>query len=213
MRPTILLIALTLMLPTAGSAASQPEKPPHWSVEIKGGWFYPAIDNWETFYGRDNTWHYAGSLAYKMVRQVEIGIEGGYIKDSGQGYAPLNNVVTGRVIYELAPLNVFAVFRGVFSERQWMVPYAGGGWTRMFYKEQVDGQATVRGSADGYHGRAGLQLLLDDADSIAARNLYSDFGIRHTYFFVETQLTRVTVGAPSVDIGGTSYLMGLLFEF
>jgi len=211
-----LLIALLLMLAAPTFAAAPPMDLPRWSVEIKGGWFYPALDDWETYYGRDNTWHYAGSLAYKLTRKMEIGVDGGFIKDQGQGSGAISGTVTGRVDYELFPLQAFVLFRGVFSEKQVIVPYAGGGWTRMFYREKTEGQGTVRGHADGYHGRAGLQLLLDDADTSASRNLRSDFGIYHTYFFLETQYIRamaIDVSGTSVNLGGTSYLMGLMFEF
>ena len=216
MRSNALLIALMLMLAAPAFAAAPLLDRPHWSIEVKGGWFYPDIDNWETYYGRDNTWHYAGSLAYKLLRQVEVGVEGGFIKDKGQGSGAISGTVAGHVDYELFPLNAFVLFRGVFSERQWLVPYAGGGWTRMFYREKIEGQGTARGNADGYHGRAGLQILLDDADATATRNLRSDFGICHTYFFLETQLTHAMtkdLSGASVNLGGTSYLMGLLFEF
>ena len=216
MRKTFLLAILILALPAAALAAEPLIDQPHWSLEIKGGWFYPDIDNWKTYYGDDKTWHYAGSLAYKLSKQVEVGVETGYIKDRGQGAGSISGTVTGNVTYALAPLNVFVLFRGMFSETQWLIPYAGGGWTRMFYQEKIEDQSTVRGHADGYHGRAGLQFLLDEADSTSARNLRSDYGIYHTYFFLETQYSRAMItdltGA-SVNLGGTSYLMGILFEF
>jgi len=212
----LVLIVLILMLPLSVFAAQPPADRPHWSVELKGGWFYPDIENWETYYGRDNTWHYAGSLAYKLTRQLEIGVDGGFIKDQGQGSGAISGTVTGRVDYELFPLQAFVLLRGVFSKNQWIVPYAGGGWTRMFYREKTEGQGTARGTADGYHGRAGLQLLLDEADTSASRNLRSDFGISHTYLFFETLYSRAMINdltGASVNLGGTSYLMGLLFEF
>jgi len=210
------LVILLLILPAAAPAAEPPADQPHWSLEFKGGWFTPDIEDWEVYYGREKTWHYAGSLAYKLTRQLEVGVEGGYIKDWGQGYAPINKIITGRVTYEVAPLNVFALYRAVFSEHQWVVPYIGGGWTRIFYREQIEGQGTVRGSADGHHWRAGVQLLLDEADSRAARNLYEDFGIHNTYFFLETQNSTAMINdlfGKSINLGGTSYLMGFLFEF
>lgn len=212
-RTIILFLVMLLATPVVVAAAERAEMTPHWSIEVKGGYFYPDIDNWKTYYGDDKTWHYAGSLAYKLFRQMEIGVEAGLIKDRGHADAPLNAVITGNVVYEVAPVNVFVLVRGVFSENQWLVPYAGGGWTRMYYREEIEGQATVKGSVNGYHGRAGLQLLLDGMDSRAANNMLMDYGIDHTYFFGEVQITRATVGTPEVNLGGTSYLMGFLFEF
>ena len=212
-RNAFLTALLILALPFGAYAAAPPADRPHWSLEVKGGWFYPDIDTWEINYGRDRTWHYAGSLAYKLFRQMDIGVDGGFIKDRGQGNGAISGMVTGRVIYEVFPVQAFVLLRGVFSERQWIVPYAGGGWTRMYYREQTEAQGTARGYADGYHGRAGLQFLLDNIDPRAAHNLHADFGILHTYLFGEVQVTNVQVGTPSVNLGGRSYLAGFLFEF
>jgi hypothetical protein len=218
-RTIILSLVMLLIMPAVVPAA---EPIPHWSLEIKGGYFYPDIENWKTFYGDDKTWHYAGSLAYKVLRQVEVGVEAGYIKDRGLASAPQNSkffgiqTLTGRVDYQLVPLNIFVLFRGVFSEKQWLVPYVGGGWTRMYYQEKIEDQGTVRGSVNGYHGRAGIQLLLDDIDARAANNMFLDYGIQHTYLFFETQYTRAMindVNGVSMNLGGTSYLGGVLFEF
>ena len=63
--------------------------------------------------------------------------------------------------YGIAPVNIFILLRGVLDEDQWVVPYAGGGFTRLYYKEKIESQGTVNGSVDGYHVRGGLQFLLD----------------------------------------------------
>ncbi len=215
MRRLFIFLFLFLM-PSLTQAADPVLQRPHWSLEVKGGNFYPDIDNWKLYYGSNKTTHLAGSLAYKILRQLEVGIEGGYIWDRGQGFAPVHNEVAGNVKYDLAPLHAFVLFRGVFSEDQWVVPYVGGGWTRMYYREKIENQATVRGSTDGYHGRAGIQLLLDGIDPKAATSFYLDYGVHHTYLFVEVQSIRAKVNdatGVSVDLGGTSYLAGLLFEF
>jgi len=218
MRFTLVLaiLILILALPAAAFAAEPLLDQPHWSLGIKGGWFYPDIDNWKTYYGDDKTWQYAGSLAYKLTNLFEVGVEGGISKDHGQGKGAISGTVVGNVTYELYPLQAFVLVRGAFIENQLIVPYVGGGWTRMFYEEKIEAQGTIHGHADGYHGRAGLQFLLDAGDITAARNLLRDYGIYHTYFFFETQYSRAMINdlsGASVNLGGTSYLMGLQFEF
>ncbi len=216
MKKTILILSLLFLLPASALAADQSEERPHWSLELKGGIFTPALPGFKEFYGSKSTDEFGGTLAYKIIRQVELGIEGEYVRAGGQGFAPLHGFTAGHVTYELFPLNVFALVRGVFSENQVVVPYAGGGFTRMYYDEKVDLQGSVRGHADGYHGRAGLQFLLDGLDSSAANSFYLDYGVFHTYFFIEAEYSRVmanTVSGGSVNLGGTSYLAGLLFEF
>jgi hypothetical protein len=91
----------------------------------------------------------------------------------------------------------------------------------MYYQVERSQQSTVKGFADGYHARAGLQLLLDVMDERAATNMLRDYGVYHTYFFIEAQRTRAmidtvattTMPSESINLGGTSWLGGLLFEF
>ncbi len=222
MKKLVLMTIILMLAATAHAAEGELDQRPRWAIEIKGGYFYPDFNNWQWYYGGRKTWDVAGAVGYKIFRQVEVGVEAGMMRDSGQAFAPTMNILSGRVEYTLWPLNLYALYRAVFSENQWLVPYAGGGWTRMFYQEKIEGQSTVKGSADGYHGRAGIQLLLDDLDSGAANNLFLDFGIRHTYLIFEVEYSKVmTTTQPSVtdpsghevNLGGTSYLGGFLFEF
>ena len=215
------------MLPAVASAEAPVADRPHWSVEVKGGTFVPDIADWATYYGERSTGQLEGTLAYKILRQVEAGVAVGRIRDGGQGWAPLHSAATGTttyggyINYQLFPVNVFVVLRGIFTENQWVVPYVGGGWTRMYYQEELSRQDKVRGYTDGYHARAGLQLLLDVFDERAATNMFRDYGVYHTYLFVEAQRTRAmietvaTASSPSesINLGGTSWLGGLLFEF
>ena len=214
----IILGAMLFLNVTALSAqAAEPAlERPHWSLELKGGVFIPDIDNWATYYGRRDISEYGGSLAYKITPQIEVGLEGSYIKDKGRGFAPGHGIVTGDVTYELAPLNVFVLVRGVFRDNQVLIPYAGGGWTRMYYREKVQYQGDIKGSTDGYHARAGLQLVLDSMDPRAASNMYRDYGVFHTSLFLEARSIRAMItdlNGTSVNLGGTSWLGGLLFEF
>ena len=212
----IIFVLLILMLPAAAYAEAPATERPHWSLEVKGGTFVPDIADWSTFYGKRSTGQFEGSLAYKILRQVDAGVAVGHIRDGGQGWAPLHATLGGHINYQLFPVNAFVVVRGVFTENQWLVPYVGGGWTRMYYKEELSQQPTVKGFADGYHARAGLQLLLDVLDERAATNMLRDYGVYHTYFFIEAQRTKAVINAvsgESINLGGTSWLGGLLFEF
>lgn len=216
----ILLLLLTLAVPAASYAEEQLLTLPSWSLELKGGTFAPALDNWAQYYGRKDMPEYAVTLAYKVLRQLEFGVGVGAARDRGQAYAPLHSAAAGQaylagsVSTKLYPLNVFVLARGIISENQWVVPYIGAGWTRMYYRQTVDEQGgEVRGSADGYHVRGGLQLCLDGLDESAANNMYTDYEVYHTYLFIEVEKTQAKVKSLSVELGGTAYLTGLLFEF
>lgn len=215
-----LLLALVLMLlPAMALADERNSDRPNWSLELKGGAFFPAVPHWADYYGNSYTSEFGGSFAYKVTRQIEIGVEGTYLSANGNGQAPVHGGLaqSTQVSLELAPLDVFVLARGVFSEEQILVPYAGGGWTRMFYKANVQGQdQKVQGSTNGYHARVGIQLLTDYIAPDSAKSLYEDFNIRHTYYFVEAKYTHADAAinpSGSVNLGGISYLGGFLFEF
>jgi len=209
----IILLVFAILVPAAASAADTGIDRPYWSLELKGGTFAPALDNWEQYYGKKDMPAYGGALAYKLLRQVEVGVGAGSARDKGQGLAPGHGALSGQITYELYPVHLFVLLRGIVTEGQWVVPYIGGGWTRMYYREKIQEQETVRGSADGYHVRGGLQFALDGVDQSAANSMYLDYGVYHTYFFVEAEQTKADLQPASVDLGGVSYLMGLLFEF
>ncbi len=213
----IFILLLLCLVPSIALGADPAEDRPHWSFELKGGMFAPALANWTQFYSKRDIPEYAISLAYKVRRQIEAGLEGGFLEARGMAYAPIHSanaghtVLAGRATYDLYPVNAFILLRGVFNENQWIVPYAGGGYTKIFYREKIEMQDTVSGSANGYHARGGLQFLLDGLDRSAANNMYIDYGVFHTYLFVEAKYSHAVVSG--INLGGTSYLAGLLFEF
>jgi hypothetical protein len=209
----IILALMLLAAPLSVFAEDALLDKPNWSIEVKGGTFSPSLDGWKQNYGKRDMPEYALSVAYKLLRQVDIGIEGGLAKTRGPAIAQLHGTQAGNVTYEIYPVNAFVLFRGVVREDQWIVPYAGGGFTKILYREAVEGQGSRHGSANGYHARGGLQFLLDDVDRAAANGLYLDYGIIHTYFFVEAEYTVAKVKEVSTDLGGLAYLAGFLFEF
>ncbi len=212
----LLLFIISLSASSTATAAESDQDRPHWSLEIKGGLLVPAFKEWSSFYGKRDTGRYGGSLAYKFLNQVEAGIEASSTSAAGHGVGLLHQTPAGDVTTDLYPLNVFLLLRGVFQDNQLLVPYIGGGWTRLYYRQEIENQGVARGKTDGYHIRGGIQLLLDTIDPDAAINMYNDYGIFHTYFFMEAEYIRAdidTVSHGSVDLGGKSWMGGLLFEF
>ena len=184
---------------------------PHWSLEVKGGRFTPDIDNYETFYGKDHTSEFTVGFGYKFLRQLEVGAQASYIEDEGVGLLPLNQILGGEVTYTLVPVDVFVLFRAVFKENQWVVPYIGGGWTRAFYSQEITNQDDVEGKADGYNARAGIQILLDNMAPKQAHSAQEGIGLDNSYLIFEAK--TFSAKKNGIELGGTSYLIGLLFEF
>ena len=208
-----ILLLIVFFVPAVVHAVDPLLDQPHWSLEIKGGMFTPALSNWALYYDKRSMPAFEGSLAYKLIPQIDIGISGGYAWDKGHAFAPIHATSAGAVTYRIAPINLFILLRGLVSEDQWLVPYVGGGFTRLYYQEKTEGQDSVKGSVDGYHARGGLQFLLNGLDESAANRMYMDYGIHHTYLFAEAEYTHAVVRSVSINLGGTAYLMGFLFEF
>lgn len=204
------LSLLLLCLPAAFAAAGEGATP-RWSLEIKGGRLQSAMEEWADYYGDDSLPLFGVGVGYKVWRPLEVGLELGYARDRGQGFAPIHGVTAGTVRYELLPVHLSATLRGVFREDQWLVPYAGAAAGRYGYRISVSGQDRISGSTGGSQYRAGLQFLLDRLDPRSAYELHRHGGINNTYLFVEYQKTRARLQGS--DLGGEAWLGGLLFEF
>lgn len=188
-----------------------PAKLPRWSLEIKGGDFEPDIEEWQTFFGEETADEIGLAFAYKIKRWLEVGASVDYIRDKGVGRLPLNDATGGSVTYNLFPANVYVVLRGIFHENQRFVPYIGGGFTRAYYRQKIDNQASRRGHTDGEHVRAGLQILLDWIDRGGSSSLEDEAGINNTYLILEVK--KLSAELDEVELGGESAMIGLLFEF
>jgi hypothetical protein len=194
------------------TGANAADTRPYWSIEAKGGRFTSELEDWDTYYGDDRSEHFALAAAFKPLRFVDIGVEAARIHDRGTGQLPLNGTTSGDVTFEFYPAHAYATFRALFSERQWIVPYVGGGWTRMYYKSRVSGESTREGSVDGRHVRAGVQLLLDPLSRVDAANLRRA-GIEHSHLILEGQRITAKDSATGLDVGGTTATIGLLLEY
>jgi hypothetical protein len=183
---------------------------PYWTLEIKGGEFEPELEEWETFYGDDRTEHAGLAAAYKFLRQAEVGLALDYIKDEGVGFLPLNDELGGEVKLQLYPAHLYVLLRGIFFEDQWVVPYVGGGLTRVYYRQKIENQASVRGEADGDHTRAGLQILLDWFDTGNAVG-FEDEGVENSYLTIE--MLSFSAEIDGIELGGESTMIGFAFEF
>ncbi|HEX5057534.1 MAG TPA: MXAN_2562 family outer membrane beta-barrel protein [Gammaproteobacteria bacterium] len=215
-RLAALLLCAMSALPAAaqeeGAAQTSPDvnlNHSHWSAEVRTGRFEPELEEWATYYGDTKADVLGLSLAWKFLRQVEVGLAIDYIEDKGVGTLP-NGAFGGEVDFHMYPAHLYVMLRGVFFENQWVVPYAGGGLSRVYYRQEIDNQSSVRGHADGDHTRYGLQFLLDGIDPGNAAG-FEEEGVENTYLFIEK--LSYSAELQGVELGGDSTMFGLLFEF
>jgi len=199
----------------AGGNASGQEAPatssPRWMYEIKGGYFYPELDDYEAFYGDDRDTAFAVSGAYRLRDWLEVGVEIGYTRDRGEGRTSDGEAVPDAVKQELWPLRVFADFIFDQPDRRF-VPYAGLGLGWVLYRQEVELQPGRDGRTDaGAFGRAGVRWRFASSGDRSAASRGRDAMFTRSYAFVEAQ--RFTAEIDDVDLGGTAYLLGVRFEF
>jgi hypothetical protein len=184
-----------------------------WSLGFKGGYFTPALDQWKANYGSSGNVEWSGQLGFKITRQWELGIDGGYFSDTGTALTQsgLTSILEQKI--SLFPVQVYLLYRLIRDEDQLFVPFVGGGYTHVIYRQSLEGKETVKGSQEGYHARMGLQLLLDWFDPADASSFNQDLGVTNSYFVLEAQYRKVDNFGSDPDLGGWSYLGSLLFEF
>ena len=207
------VVVLFIFLFSGIVQADSTSKTPEFTFELQGGTYQPADENWESYYGSSSMLEMSMSFAYRVFSVLDLGTSISFGQDKGVGVLPLSQLRAGNVSYEMMPIDFYAVLRARFSHRQWIVPYAGGGYTRFFYRQSIDGEGFARGSVNALHARAGLQFLLDPLEPDAARGIYQNYGVINSYLVLEGKMIKAEAGTPVVNLGGISYRMGFLVEY
>jgi outer membrane protein W len=177
-----------------------------WMVELKAGHIRPALDEYEQFYGDDDTGNYGVAFGYRFLPWLELDAETGYMHDNGVGRLPSTGGPGAPVEYTLWPAHVFAKFRLERNANQLFVPYVGIGIARAYYKQDIDLQGERDGTTDsGPSLRAGVEISMNRVDPSG------DTGaLKRTYLFVEAQQFEAKVD--DIDLGGDALLIGFRFE-
>lgn len=184
---------------------------PKWTLEGGAGLFYPEDDAWSTHYGNDKMLEGGISFARRFLSVIDAGFSVSYSQDIGKASLSSTGEQVGKVTYEKAPVDVYLLFRARFSENQWVVPYIGGGYTHLLYRQTIEGQGRTQGSSGGEHVRAGLQILLDPFERDSSRSMFVNYGVINSYFFLEGKQTTIDIN--NSELGGISYRVGVLLEY
>ncbi|MFW2404579.1 MAG: outer membrane beta-barrel protein [Gammaproteobacteria bacterium] len=207
-RTSIILLLMSSFI-ASGSASAADMTP--WLFEIKGGLFEPDLPLYKEFYGDDRNGYFAAAFGYQFKRWLELGGELGYSRDKGAGLQPGNVQLGGAVKYTLVPAHLYVNLLGKASHDQLFVPYAGGGLTTAYYKQDIASQPNRDGRTDlGYNARAGVQLLLNRLDRRTSDRI-SPNGEFQSYLFIEGQWFSTEIDG--TELGGITYLIGVRMEW
>ncbi len=162
-----------------------------------------------------------------------IGLAVGYYRESARAFIESSSgmMTTTRsgdtTRLALIPVSALLIYRLDVGARRWrfpLVPYAKVGLNYTFWTITDGNDETATGLAmsgkgsggtPGWQAAFGLSFLLDAIDFGAAKALDSDVGVNHTYLFIEAMHVDANgLGRKGVlDVGGSTWMAGLFFEF
>jgi len=208
----LLFLAIVVGLPAIAGAEG-----PRWSLSAKGGVFVPGEENWGDHYDDNAVLDWRVGLGFRPWPRIELGVEGGYHKFTGTVDTTQSGQPLGRSLdqtLKVLPVQAFVVYDFRSKDDQFLVPYVGLGYSRYYYRHDVDEGDEVRGNQHGYHARGGLKLLLNRVDPTSAQRARTNLGLARTYACIEGQYARVDdFGSADADLGGWSILAGASLDF
>jgi len=216
--------------------------PQHFALELRFGPFLPDVDS-EFSGGQTPHRDYFGASRRLMSQveldlqvfqgfgTLALGFSAGFFRESAQAFLepaagqPATERAGDSTKLMLVPLGAMVVYRldqPARYARFPLVPYGKLGLNYTWWSiydgngEIVDPHGSPpgrgRGTTPGWQGALGLSLLLDVFDPAAARALDGEVGINHTYLFGELSKVQST-GTGKLHVGGTTWYLGLMFEF
>jgi hypothetical protein len=204
-------------------AARNFQSPERFILELRGGPYKPDLDGGESFdkfFAGDNGLLLGVQLSYIVYRLPDIGYVtagGGFGWSNYDGTAV--STETGEAVSEettltLMPISAVGSVRIDALARRFQLPFIFTGKLG-FQWVHWDTDTGKRDDASGWSlGLSyGLQLALDlDVfDSAAARSMDEEWGINHSFLFVE--IFGFAPTSASLPIGDTTWALGLGFNF
>jgi opacity protein-like surface antigen len=212
-RISLAVSLVACVLAPHGVRAQEPAvESPRWTYEIRGVYFEPDLDLFETFYGDDTDTYLGIAGTYRLRDRIELGAEYGLMKETGVGLLTESGTLGGSVELRLDPLHVFAnaIFQRTSEQR--VVPYAGAGLLVMRYEQKVDFQPDIEGRTDvGWSARAGVRFRVKTHESTRTSSTASGSPYWRAFVFLEAQ--RMSAEVDDIDLGGDAVVVGFRMEF
>jgi opacity protein-like surface antigen len=210
--PIGLALGALLLASAAARAQDASIESPRWNYELRGAYFLPDLEHFDTFYGDDSASYWGLALTYRLRDRLELGGEYGLMKETGVGLLTETGGLGGSVEYRLDSFHVFANVIFQRKREQRVVPYLGVGLLAMRYEQEVELQPDIEGSTDlGWAARAGLRFRLTSHGPEQFREPSDGSPYWRSYLFLEAQ--RMSAKADEVELGGDSLLLGFRMEF
>lgn len=226
-----------------GGRSRRFESPQNFAAEIRFAPFYPAIDSDPQLHGQNPFEKVFGTAprllvsaefdwqAYRIphVGTIGPGIGAGFstMSDPAQFQQEHNGTTESgeKTTLQIFPCYLVAVLRVDVLWREIhipIVPYAKFGLGLAFWRASntlgISRAYGVLGEGDsiGSHVALGLAVNLNPLDAYAATSFDDAMGVNNTYVFAEwtrEDLDGLGIQSDPLRVGGTSWNLGLAFEF
>ncbi len=219
----IVLVLLPILLFPPSMALGEEFVDPHWeespinfTAGMKfGAGFFIAGEVMDV-YGEKGVPFYSFEAGWKIVHELELQGEIGYWWDQGRGVASDGKQTNEKYKLHMAPAELGFAYRFNFVYDQIVVPYIGAsGIYSYFLEERLDSSWKKRGAIWGAAGKAGLMILLDNAEKHASSKLEGDWGINSTYLIYNFKYNYLNDfnEDKGLDLSSHVHTLGFLFEF
>ncbi|MBA2664864.1 MAG: hypothetical protein H0U74_21425 [Bradymonadaceae bacterium] len=219
----------------SSQAFAQSDK--HGVFEFRLGGYYPAIDNefgdgagpFETFFGTSSLWMGELEVDFYLLQgfgTLGLGMHAGYASTTGsvRNRDAIDEALPDTTTFRVIPLRASAVYRYDYSALNHGIPlvpvFKAGLDYYLWSIEGADGETAISngnnasGGRAGWHASLGLHFLLDVVDPSSAAAFDLNWGINHSYLFVEYMMTRIDgFGSTGFDLSDDQWMFGLAFEF
>jgi opacity protein-like surface antigen len=205
----VLSLVACVLAPHGARAQESAVESPRWAYELRGAYFKPDLELFETFYGDDTTSYFGIAGTYRLRDRLELGGEYGLMNETGVGLLTESGTLGGSVELTLDPVHVFAnaIFQRTLEQR--VVPYVGGGLLVMRYEQKVDFQNDIEGRTDlGWSARAGVRFRITTHEPSGTS---SGGPYWRALAFLEAQ--HMSAEVDDIDLGGDSVVVGFRMEF
>lgn len=226
MRALFVLLAAALL---SSSAAAQQineelEQPPRdfssterITLELRIGPYQPDSEAFDTFFSDDDGLLLGLELdviAFRLKDVLYLSGGGvvGWANYKGAAVDQDGVATSEETSLEIFPLSLLAVARLDVLPRKLGIPFiltGKLGYTWMHWATDTGGADTASGWSLGLQYAAQLALDLDSFDQAAARVMDEEWGINHSFLFLELHGFEPT--SESLDLGGMSWVAGLGF--
>jgi hypothetical protein len=218
------LVGACVLAPASARAqdlagAFRKDETPAWAnFELRYGSFQFGDEAWSAVYGGS-----AGNMnleaGLQLFRYGELDLGIGYLWSTGNTVGAGGARSGEQAFTEWMPLSLTGTFRLHIADEQPIVPFAGVGFSYVFFREgPLDSEGkyrdalVVNGSKLGWHWQVGGNILLDVLQPRRAAMLEARTGINDTWLTVEYRQTRLDPRG-GIDLSGWNLSAGLKIDY